>query len=101
MNPPAQAGAGVHVIPSPSTSGLCPVTVTSAVTSCSASVSVSHLFLGNRRQLLWGQFPVPLHTPVPCSPLVSLPFCPQKGWIEGQPHRQGVFPASFVHVLNE
>ncbi|XP_075294899.1 arf-GAP with SH3 domain, ANK repeat and PH domain-containing protein 1-like [Opisthocomus hoazin] len=24
-----------------------------------------------------------------------------KGWIEGQPHRQGVFPASFVHVLNE
>ncbi|XP_048818572.1 arf-GAP with SH3 domain, ANK repeat and PH domain-containing protein 2-like isoform X1 [Lagopus muta] len=24
-----------------------------------------------------------------------------KGWIEGQPHRQGAFPASFVHVLNE
>ncbi|CAM9576733.1 unnamed protein product [Bubo scandiacus] len=24
-----------------------------------------------------------------------------KGWIEGQPHRRGVFPASFVHVLNE
>nr|XP_021137948.1 arf-GAP with SH3 domain, ANK repeat and PH domain-containing protein 2 [Columba livia] len=24
-----------------------------------------------------------------------------KGWIEGQPHRQGVFPASFVHVLSE
>ncbi|XP_040978582.1 LOW QUALITY PROTEIN: arf-GAP with SH3 domain, ANK repeat and PH domain-containing protein 1-like [Aquila chrysaetos chrysaetos] len=24
-----------------------------------------------------------------------------RGWIEGQPHRQGVFPASFVHVLNE
>ncbi|XP_021272243.1 arf-GAP with SH3 domain, ANK repeat and PH domain-containing protein 1-like isoform X5 [Numida meleagris] len=24
-----------------------------------------------------------------------------KGWIEGQPHRQGAFPASFVHMLNE
>ncbi|XP_026723028.1 arf-GAP with SH3 domain, ANK repeat and PH domain-containing protein 1-like [Athene cunicularia] len=24
-----------------------------------------------------------------------------KGWIEGQPYRRGVFPASFVHVLNE
>eukprot|EP00075_Anas_platyrhynchos_P007477 XP_021126989.2 arf-GAP with SH3 domain, ANK repeat and PH domain-containing protein 1-like [Anas platyrhynchos] len=24
-----------------------------------------------------------------------------KGWIEGQPHRRGAFPASFVHVLNE
>ncbi|XP_010294011.1 PREDICTED: arf-GAP with SH3 domain, ANK repeat and PH domain-containing protein 1, partial [Phaethon lepturus] len=24
-----------------------------------------------------------------------------KGWIEGQPHRQGVLPASFVHVLSE
>ncbi|XP_010215005.1 PREDICTED: arf-GAP with SH3 domain, ANK repeat and PH domain-containing protein 2-like [Tinamus guttatus] len=24
-----------------------------------------------------------------------------KGWIEGQPHRCGVFPASFVHILNE
>ncbi|XP_074699522.1 arf-GAP with SH3 domain, ANK repeat and PH domain-containing protein 1-like [Strix aluco] len=24
-----------------------------------------------------------------------------KGWIEGQPHRRGVFPSSFVHVLNE
>uniref|UniRef100_A0A8C8AC62 Uncharacterized protein n=1 Tax=Otus sunia TaxID=257818 RepID=A0A8C8AC62_9STRI len=24
-----------------------------------------------------------------------------KGWIEGQPHRRGVFPASFVHMLNE
>ncbi|XP_050170002.1 arf-GAP with SH3 domain, ANK repeat and PH domain-containing protein 2-like [Myiozetetes cayanensis] len=24
-----------------------------------------------------------------------------KGWIEGQPQRQGVFPASFVHVLSE
>lgn len=24
-----------------------------------------------------------------------------KGWIEGQPHRQGAFPASFVHVLSE
>uniref|UniRef100_A0A8C0G920 Un-named sa1614 n=1 Tax=Chelonoidis abingdonii TaxID=106734 RepID=A0A8C0G920_CHEAB len=23
------------------------------------------------------------------------------GWIEGQPHRKGVFPASFVHVLSE
>ncbi|XP_071429246.1 arf-GAP with SH3 domain, ANK repeat and PH domain-containing protein 2-like [Pithys albifrons albifrons] len=24
-----------------------------------------------------------------------------KGWIEGQPQRQGLFPASFVHVLSE
>ncbi|XP_051659378.1 arf-GAP with SH3 domain, ANK repeat and PH domain-containing protein 2-like [Manacus candei] len=24
-----------------------------------------------------------------------------KGWIEGQPHREGAFPASFVHVLSE
>ncbi|XP_014816661.1 PREDICTED: arf-GAP with SH3 domain, ANK repeat and PH domain-containing protein 2-like isoform X2 [Calidris pugnax] len=24
-----------------------------------------------------------------------------KGWIEGQPHRKGVFPVSFVHMLNE
>ncbi|XP_077688157.1 arf-GAP with SH3 domain, ANK repeat and PH domain-containing protein 1-like isoform X2 [Eretmochelys imbricata] len=23
------------------------------------------------------------------------------GWVEGQPHRKGVFPASFVHVLSE
>uniref|UniRef100_A0A8C9FMI5 Uncharacterized protein n=1 Tax=Pavo cristatus TaxID=9049 RepID=A0A8C9FMI5_PAVCR len=24
-----------------------------------------------------------------------------KGWIEGQPHRKGAFPVSFVHMLNE
>lgn len=43
------------------------------------SLSVFHLSLGNERQLLWAQFLIPLHAPMPRSPVPCLPFSPQKG----------------------